>query len=73
MTHLAQVAAFADTHLLIAKNVRDERTFTTVQPLSQEERVQELARIMGGENITEPVLASARELILQAKENENGR
>ncbi|MBQ7081912.1 MAG: DNA repair protein RecN [Oscillospiraceae bacterium] len=73
VTHLAQVAAFADTHLLIAKNVRDERTFTTVQPLSQEERVQELARIMGGENITEPVLASARELILQAKENENGR
>lgn len=73
VTHLAQVAAFADTHLLIAKNVRDEHTFTTVQPLSQEERVQELARIMGGENITEPVLASARELILQAKENENGR
>lgn len=73
VTHLAQVAAFADTHLLIAKNVREERTFTTVQPLSQEERVQELARIMGGENITEPVLASARELILQAKENENGR
>jgi len=73
VTHLAQVAAFADTHLLIAKNVRDERTFTTVQPLSQEERVQELARIMGSENITEPVLASARELILQAKENENGR
>ena len=73
VTHLAQVAAFADTHLLISKNVRDERTFTTVQPLSQEERVQELARIMGGENITEPVLASARELILQAKENENGR
>ena len=73
VTHLAQVAAFADTHLLIAKIVRDGRTFTTVNALPQEERVQELARIMGGENLTPTVLASARELILQAKENDNGR
>ena len=73
VTHLAQVAAFADTHLLIAKTVQDGRTFTTVQALPQEERVRELARIMGGESITPTVLASARELILQAKENENGR
>lgn len=72
VTHLAQVAAFADTHLLIAKTVQDGRTFTTVQALPQEERVRELARIMGGESITPTVLASARELILQAKENENG-
>ena len=73
VTHLAQVAAFADTHLLIAKTVRDGHTFTTVNALPQEERVQELARIMGGENLTPTVLASARELILQAKENDNGR
>ena len=73
VTHLAQVAAFADTHLLIAKTVRDGRTFTTVNALPQEARVQELARIMGGENLTPTVLASARELILQAKENDNGR
>ena len=73
VTHLAQVAAFADTHLLIAKTVRDGRTFTTVNALPQEERVQELARIMGGENLTPTVLASARELIFQAKENDNGR
>ena len=73
VTHLAQVAAFADIHLLIAKTVRDGRTFTTVNALPQEERVQELARIMGGENLTPTVLASARELILQAKENDNGR
>ena len=73
VTHLAQVAAFADTHLLIAKTVQDGRAFTTVQALPQEERVRELARIMGGESITPTVLASARELILQAKENENGR
>ena len=72
VTHLAQVAAFADTHLLIAKTVQDGRAFTTVQALPQEERVRELARIMGGESITPTVLASARELILQAKENENG-
>lgn len=73
VTHLAQVAAFADTHLLIAKSVREGRTFTTVHPLSQEQRVQELARIMGGENMTPTVLAGARELILQAKGNGNGR
>ena len=73
VTHLAQVAAFADTHLLIAKIVREGRTFTPVNALPQEERVQELARIMGGENLTPTVLASARELILQAKENDNGR
>ncbi|HCU32631.1 MAG TPA: DNA repair protein RecN [Ruminococcaceae bacterium] len=73
VTHLAQVAAFADTHLLIAKTVRDSRTFTTVKTLSQEERVRELARIMGGENITPTVLASARELLLQTKESGNGK
>ena len=73
VTHLAQVAAFADTHLLIAKTVQDGRTFTTVQALPQEERVREPARIMGGESITTKVLASARELNLQGKENENGR
>ncbi len=69
VTHLAQVAAFADTHLLIEKKVENERTFTTVHSLQQQERVKELARIMGGENVTSTVLASAQELISQSGEN----
>ncbi len=73
VTHLAQVAAFADTHLFIQKSVKAGRTFTTISALSQEERVYELARIMGGEEISSTVLAGARELMLQAKDNENGR
>ncbi len=67
VTHLAQVAAFADAHLLIEKNVQNERTFTTVHTLQQQERVRELARIMGGENMTSTVLASAQELISQSE------
>lgn len=72
VTHLAQVAAFADAHLLITKSVRDEKTYTTVHALDKEERVNELARIMGGENITQTVLAGARELIALAEEKTNG-
>lgn len=67
VTHLAQVAAFADTHLLIAKIVRDGRTFTTVNALPQEERVQELARIMGGENLTSTGFWPAPELFCRQR------
>lgn len=73
VTHLAQVAAFANTHLLIEKKVQNERTFTTVHSLQQQERTRELARIMGGENVTSTVLASAQELILQAEGKSNGK
>jgi len=62
VTHLAQVAAFADRHLLIEKEVEGGRTFTHVVPLGQEERIHELARIMSGEAITEAALESAAEL-----------
>ena len=67
VTHLAQVAAFAQEHLLIEKSVRGQRTFTEVRALDDEERVRELARIMGGEDITETVLQSAREMIERAQ------
>ena len=53
VTHLPQLAALADTHMLIAKSEHDGRTFTTVTPLDREGRKQELARIIGGTNITE--------------------
>lgn len=63
VTHLPQLAALADTHLLIAKSERDGRTYTTVTPLDMEGRKRELARIIGGTNITETTLKSAEEML----------
>ena len=63
VTHLPQIAALGDTHMLIAKSERDGRTFTTVTPLDIEGRKQELARIIGGANITENTLKSAEEML----------
>ena len=63
VTHLPQLAAMADTHLLIAKSERDGRTFTTVTPLNLDGRKRELARIIGGANITETTLKSAEEML----------
>ncbi len=63
VTHLPQLAALADTHLLIAKGEHDGRTFTTVEPLDLEGRKAELARIIGGTNITETTLKSAEEML----------
>ena len=63
VTHLPQIAALGDTHMLIAKSERDGRTFTTVTPLDIEGRKQELARIIGGASITENTLKSAEEML----------
>ena len=63
VTHLPQLAALANTHLLIAKSERDGRTFTSVTPLDVEGRKKELARIIGGTNITETTLKSAEEML----------
>ena len=63
VTHLPQMAALADTHMLISKSERDGRTFTTVTPLDREGRKQELARIIGGTHITETTLRSAEEML----------
>ena len=64
VTHLPQLAALANTHLLIAKSEREGRTFTSVTPLDVEGRKRELARIIGGTNITETTLKSAEEMLL---------
>ncbi len=64
VTHLPQLAALADTHLLIAKSEREGRTYTTVIPLDLEGRKKELARIIGGSKITETTLKSAEEMLL---------
>lgn len=63
VTHLPQIAAMAHTHMLISKGEREERTYTTVRPLDKEGRKRELARIIGGANITETTLRSAEEML----------
>ena len=63
VTHLPQLAALATTHLLIAKEERQGRTYTTVTPLDIEGRKLELARIIGGTNITQTTLKSAEEML----------
>ena len=63
VTHLPQLAALANTHLLIAKSEREGRTYTSVNALDFEGRKRELARIIGGANITETTLKSAEEML----------
>ena len=62
ITHLAQIAAMADAHFLIEKTVEDQTTTTDIQLLNEEQSVEELARILGGAEITAAVLENAREM-----------
>ena len=62
ISHLAQIAAMADTHYLIEKNNEDAHTATSIYALDEEQSVQELARILGGAQITDAVMDSAREM-----------
>ena len=66
ITHLAQIAAMADTHYLIEKRVEDQMTKTKIRQLDREESVQELGRILGGAKITDAVLENAREMKILA-------
>ena len=68
VTHQAQIAAFADNHLFISKSVHDERTFTQVDSLDEDGRIRELARIVGGEQITDSALNHAKQLLHTARE-----
>ena len=63
VTHLPQIAALAEHHLLIEKTERQGRTYTEVRPLDRTGRVQELARLIGGSVITETTLQSAAEML----------
>lgn len=63
ITHLPQIASRGQSHFYIYKEVRDERTTSHVKPLSEQERVDEIAKIMSGENPTEHALQSAKELL----------
>ena len=68
VTHLAQIAAYADHHLGVRKTVSGTRTRTTVEVLRGDERVAELARMLGGERVTETTLRHARELHRSARD-----
>lgn len=68
VTHLPQIAAFANEHLLIAKSEHNGRTYTQVTPLDLDGRKKEIARIVGGAAITETTLRSAGEMLAQAQE-----
>ena len=67
ITHLPQIASMADAHYLIEKNVCGHTTVTGIRRLKKEETIQELARMLGGVEITDAVLENAREMKLQAK------
>lgn len=67
VTHLAQIAAFADEHKLISKEEKDGRTYTCIASLDYNGRKYELARIMGGLTVTQSILNSAEELLSSAK------
>lgn len=67
VTHLAQIAVYGNNHLLIEKNMGDYNTYTSVRSLDESERINEIARIIGGDVITEKTLSSAEELISYAK------
>jgi len=67
VTHLAQIAIMADNHLCIEKNVVENSTITNVKTLNFDERKHEIARIMGGDNVTDLLLKNAEELINSSK------
>lgn len=66
ITHLPQIAAMADTHFEIAKHVVDKKTVTTIRPLEETEMVNELARLLGGAQITDTVYQNAKEMKILA-------
>lgn len=68
ITHLAQIACLADYHLLIQKQVTENKTYTQVIPLSKEAQIKEIARMIGGQAITPLLLQNAQEMIDSAKQ-----
>jgi len=68
ITHLPLIAAFAEHHVVVTKRVADGRTFSSARPLTTTERVAELARMMGGENLTREVREHAEQLLRRAQD-----
>ena len=73
VTHLPQIAAMADTHFSVEKGERDGRTYTKVERLDKQGRVEELARLIGGAAVTPALIQSAEELLQQAQTYRNSK
>lgn len=67
VTHLAQIAGYAQNHLLIEKSVKNGKTYTSVKPITEAARINEIARIMSGTDITDNLYSSAKELLDRSK------
>ena len=72
ITHLPQIAAMADTHFMIEKSLSEGRTVTEIYALDEETSVKELARLLGGEEITDAVVLNAREMRKMAEDTKRG-
>jgi DNA repair protein RecN (Recombination protein N) len=72
ITHLPQIASMGDYHYVVEKRVEGERTHTVVRALREEERPAEIAKLLGGETVTEAHLEGARELLAQASNSREG-
>jgi DNA repair protein RecN (Recombination protein N) len=73
ITHLPQVACMADAHYIITKRIEGNRTFTLVSLLKQQDRIEELARMLGGVEITKTTLRHADEMLKMAEQQKNHR
>ena len=73
VTHLPQIAAMADTHFVIEKSTDGVKTVTELQQLSEENSIEELARMLGGTMITEAVRQNAREMKILAAQRKQER
>ncbi len=71
ITHLPQIAAMADTHFMIEKGLEDGRTVTSIYGLDEEASVRELARLLGGDTITDAVITNAQEMRKMAMDSKN--
>jgi DNA repair protein RecN (Recombination protein N) len=69
ITHLAQIASMADSHFIIEKQTDGQTTRTGIRQLKEQQSIEEIARILGGAEITKTVLDSAKEMITLAKKN----
>ncbi len=70
ITHLAQIAARADQHMKVVKTEKEGRVCSEIIMLNEDERVHEIARIMGGEDLSETLLHSAKEILINSKNND---
>jgi len=71
ITHLPQIACFGDRHYLVTKNIAGDRTLTTVQELSEEERIEEITRMLSGLEMTDTTRRHAQEMLIRAQRRES--